>query len=300
MMTMAACNKMPDISPDTLDGTFIYDPSLADPEQYLISYALPNPDAIEAAKPVFVAVHGYSASTFEWDELADFAQGQSDYYVSRVLMGGHGRTYEDFKKSSWRDWQQSIKDEYEALLKAGYSNINLVGSSTSCTLIIDLIASGYFKDKIAPKNILLVDPIVIPSDKLLSLVGIIGPLLGYVEADNTTEEDKYWYHYKPQETLQNLQEIIKRVRKQLEDGIKLPADCRLKVYKTIQDPTADPVSAVLIYHGIETQNGGRSDLEMITSNLHVFTRLALREDLSPLDYQNQLNAFKDFVSRATN
>ena len=115
-----------------------------------------------------------------------------------VLLGGHGRTYEEFKKATWRDWQESIKAEYERLLESGYTNINFVASSTGCPLVIELLHSSYFNDKIVgPRNILFIDPIIIPSDKMLSMAPLIGPVLGYVEADNTSEEDKYWYHYRP-------------------------------------------------------------------------------------------------------
>jgi len=39
-------------------------------------------------------------------------------------LGGHGRTYADFKNSSWEDWQEPIMTEYNALLAKGYTNIN--------------------------------------------------------------------------------------------------------------------------------------------------------------------------------
>ncbi len=293
----SGCDKTPPITDAMLDGDTIFDPSLYQKEIYLTSYAHPNPSAIEKAKPVIIACHGYSASTFEWNEFRDWSVGKGDFYLSQVLLGGHGRTYEDFKNATWRDWQDSIKSEYNRLVAKGYTNINFVASSASGALLLEMLSSGYFNGKVIPKNILLVDPIVIPSNKTLSLIGIVGPMLGYIEADNTTEEDKYWYHFRPQETLRELIKLLTTVRKDLEDGFCLPPACNLKLYKSIKDPTADPVSAVLILHGITTSTGNRIDLEMVNSELHVFTRLALRPNVSDKDRENQRATFSDMLNR---
>ena len=297
MTVFTGCDKEPEILDLMLDGKFIYDPSLDNPQDYLLSYSNPTPTPEEASRPVFIAVHGYSASTFEWEEFRTWSAGSPDYAISLVLMGGHGRTYEDFKNATWRDWQKSIVEEYDRLVAAGYTNLNFLASSTSCTLIIDLLNASYFSDKVVPRHILFIDPIIIPSSKILSLVPVIGPILGYIEGGNTPEEDQYWYHYRPQETLNQLNKLLTTVRKQLEDGIELPPNCKLKVYKSINDPTADPVSAVLIYKGLKTNTNGPIEIEMVNSDLHVFTRLSLRPNLKVMDHENQENSFNDFLSR---
>jgi carboxylesterase len=68
----------------------------------------------------------------------------------------------------------------------------------------------------------LVDAIVVPSVKLQSVVGLIGPMLVFTEVDQTSEENKYWYRFRPQETITELNNVMKVVRKDLEDGVKLP------------------------------------------------------------------------------
>ncbi len=300
IMLVSGCDSAPDISDDLLDGEIIFDASIAHPENYLQSVANPHPSAQDAEKPVFIAIHGYSASTFEWDEFREFSADRNDYFISQVLLGGHGMTYDDFKKASWKTWQESITAEYERLVTAGYSNINLLGSSTGGALLVELLASGYFDNRLPPRHIFLVDPIVIPSSKLISIVPIIGPILGYTEADNTSAEDAYWYHFRPQESLQELLDVIVRVRKQLEDGITMPPNTSMKVYKSIRDETADPASAVLIYKGLKTSSGGSIDVAMVESDLHVFTRLTLRNGIDSADLENQLQTFKDIVARGLN
>ena len=139
LLLFAGCKKTPDISADYLGGgsclihPFIILRITSYPHQIQILRAA------EAQKPVIIASHGYSASTFEWNEFKTWSAGRTDYYISQVLLAGHGTTYADFKKSTWHDWQSSIADEYNKLVKAGYKNINFAASSTSCTLLLDMI-----------------------------------------------------------------------------------------------------------------------------------------------------------------
>lgn len=293
-----ACSSEPDITKDMLDGGTLFDPSIYKPELYLVSKAIPTPTPEQARKPVIIACHGYSATTFEWDEFRAWAGGRTDFYLSQVLLGGHGRSYDDFKQSTWHDWQAAITNEYDALVKAGYQNISLLGSSTSGALLLEVVASGYFANRPAPRNLLLVDPIVIPSDKSLSLIGLVGPMLGYIDSKQPAVEDKVYYHFRPQETLQQLQSLLNVVRKDLEKGVTLPPNCALNVYKSKRDPSADPVSAVLIYKGVKTSDGQPVAVGLIDSDLHVYTRLNLREAATDKDRQNQTATFTDLVTRA--
>ena len=75
------------------------------------------------------------------------------------------------------------------------------------------------------QNAFLIDPTIVSSSKLQSIAGIIGPMLVFVESDQSDEKDKYWYHFKPQETISELNNLMKKVRKGLEDGISLGYSC---------------------------------------------------------------------------
>jgi carboxylesterase len=44
---------------------------------------------------------------------------------------------------------------------------------------------------------------------------------------------------------------MKVVRKDLEDGVKLPTDTYLKVFHSLHDPVASSTSSVLIYKGLK-------------------------------------------------
>jgi carboxylesterase len=294
-LLFTSCSKNPDIDNETmLDGDQIFDPSLYNPEEYLVSVAIENPSAIQKNTPIIITVHGYSASTFEWDEFRAYADANANILVSQVLLGGHGRTYEDFKKSTWEDWQEPIMTEYNSLREKGYTNINFAGSSTACPLVMELIKNGEIGDN-GMKNIFLIDPIVIPSDKLLSLVGLVGPMMGFIESANSPSEEGRWYRFRPQETLQQLSNLIGKVRKDLQKGFNLPIGTQMKVYKSTHDSSADPVSAVLIYKGLKNSDGSNIEIDMIDSKLHVITRLDGRESVTDQDRILQTNVFDDMI-----
>ena len=297
-LCILSCNRSPSITDEDLDGNVLFDLSLYQPEKYLVSAYKPNPSDQEKQIPVLIAAHGYSASTFEWDELRKYADSvKSGIFISQVLLGGHGRTYEDFKNSTWRDWQASILLEYKKLVQAGYTNISFIGSSTGCPLILNLLYENYLS-QIPPNQILLIDPIIIPSNKILSLAGIVGPMIGYTSVDFDSElERKHWYHYRPQETLQELLDIITVVRKELESGIALPPLTDLSIYKSKYDEVADRVSGILIYNGIESNSMNSKEIYMVNSHIHVMTRLQGRNNITDNDISIQKMIFNQIIEK---
>jgi len=302
IFALASCNPIPEIdNASMLDGNQIYDASLAHPFDYLVSEYKNNPTETEKNTPVIICAHGYSASTFEWDELRTVANSNQTFLVSQVLLGGHGTDYVDFKAATWENWQQSIKNEYQKLQDKGFKKIFLAGSSTGAPLIVEMVSSGYFEQfSVKPKGIFLIDPIVVSSNKTLTLVGLLGPVLGYTTTELETGEQGKWYVYRPQESLKQLMELINLTRKNLEKGIVLPAGTAMKIYKSKVDATADPVSAVMLYKGLKTNDGKNVDIEMIDSDIHVFTRLNGRNSVSAKDIKNQQDVFADMGSRMKN
>jgi carboxylesterase len=295
-----ACSKSPAIDESTMiDGGLLPDPSIAHPEKYLVSYALPNPTQQQKETPVVIAVHGYSATTFEWDEFHHWGDSVGTFYTSQVLLGGHGRSYEVFKNASWQDWQQPILDEYNRLVNLGFTNINLAGSSTAGPLILNLICTRSFSDAHLPRHVIFIDPIVIASSKLLSLIDIVGPAISYTETSLDPNEQGHYYQFRPQESLNQLQDLLNITRQKLEDGIQLPK-MEMIIYKSKKDPSADPYSAVLLYKGITTYDGEKPEIRMVDSKLHVFTYLKGRKSYTFSDKALQLKTFKEMETAVFN
>ncbi|MBA3664584.1 MAG: esterase [Bacteroidetes bacterium] len=292
---LAACQKngkLPPINHDTdLDGPQINDSSLVNPAGFLLSAAIPQPTQSDLDKKVIIAVHGFSASNFEWQELASWAKTKNDLLVSRVLLGGHGRDYEDFRKATWKDWQKPIIDEYNQLSSLGYRHIYIAASSTGCPLVLEAIK----EKKISGGNLyklFFIDPIVIPSNKLLPLIPLLGgTVINYSESNMEAGENGYWYRFRPHQALRELNKITHHTRKLLEKGITLPASLRLKVFKSEHDDAADPLSAALIEKGVKG-----CEVKMIDSDLHVFTRLKGRNTISDKDKSTQQQVFEEIYN----
>lgn len=295
-----SCNKdgkMPPIDNLVdLDGTVVNDSSITFPERFLLSAKILNPTLVDLNKPVVICVHGFSACTFEWIEFRDFATSLGTFNTSIVLLGGHGTNYEDFKKASWEDWQNPIIEEYNKLVNLGYTNINIAGSSTGAPLILNMI----YENKVNTsnlKNLFLIDPIIVPSNKTLSLVKVVGPLLSYTETTFTPGEVGFWYRFRPYQALNELNQLTKKVRKKIEKGITLPQGVKLQVYKSEKDDAADPISAVIIEKGITLNDQSPISVQMISSNLHVFTRLSGRTGVTGDDVKNQENTFQSMLQK---
>jgi carboxylesterase len=291
-----ACKKSEKLPPIDnaidLDGTTINDSSITYPEKFLLSFA--KPSVPDKSKPVFIAVHGFTATTFEWLEFKNFVKNNGNALISVVLLGGHGRDYSDFKKATWEDWQAPIIKEYNALRELGYTNISLIGSSTGCPLLLEAISANKLNTDVL-KNVIFIDPIIVPSTKTLALISAVGPALGYSASTMEQGENGFWYKYRPYQALEQLNSITQIMRKKLEDGITLPDNVSLTVYKAKKDGAADPISAALLYNGIT--NKEKLKVTIINSELHVFTRLKGRNVITPEDIELQKTIFNEILSK---
>jgi carboxylesterase len=291
-----ACKKSEKLPPIDntidLDGTTINDSSLTHPEKFLLSVANPIPSIEDKSTPVFIAVHGFTASTFEWLEFKNFVKSNGNALISVVLLGGHGRDYTDFKNATWEDWQAPIITEYNALRALGYTNISFIGSSTGCPLLLEAISAKKLNTDVL-KKVFFIDPIIVPSNKTLALISAVGPALGYSESTMEQGENGFWYKYRPYQALEQLNSITQIMRKKLEDGITLPDNVSLTVYKAKKDGAADPIGAALLYNGIT--NKEKLKVTIINSELHVFTRLKGRNVITSEDLELQNNIFNEIL-----
>jgi carboxylesterase len=291
-----ACKKSEKLPPIDnvidLDGTTINDSSITYPEKFLLSVANPIPTLLDKSKPVFIAVHGFTATTFEWLEFKNFVKNNGKALISVVLLGGHGRDYSDFKKATWEDWQAPIIKEYNDLRALGYTNISLIGSSTGCPLLLEAISANKLNTDVL-KKVFFIDPIIVPSTKTLALISAVGPALGYSASTMEQGENGFWYKYRPYQALEQLNTITQIMRKKLEDGITLPDNVSLTVYKAKKDGAADPIGAALLYNGIT--NKEKLKVTIINSELHVFTRLKGRNVITPEEIELQNKVFNEIL-----
>jgi carboxylesterase len=285
------------IDDSMLDGSVIKDTSFTDKSFRVSSH--PDQATFDRSRPVIICVHGYGACTYEWQDFRDFAMADGRVYTSLVLLGGHGGGIENLEACSWADWQAPIIAEYDSLVKLGFTRLSIVGASTGGTLLLEYASRKAFDSRsVLPKEMFFIDPIIVPSDKLLHIITVVGPMLGNSPLDlHTDEQKRHWYTNRPASTLAQLNNLIELMRGRLEKGLSLPAGTNAKMYKATTDDSADPVGALLIYKGCTKSNGEKIDVEMVDSDLHVFTRLAARDAASQSDSLLQKRVFKEMVDR---
>ncbi len=280
-----------------MDSENVKDTSINN-SSYLVSNRVIE-DPLMLEMPVIICAHGYSASTYEWEEFVDYAEGTGNVLVSNVLLGGHGRSVEEFKESTWEDWGQPIVDEYKALSDLGYKNINLAGSSGGGALILEILLSDKLADLTVPNNIFLVDPYVIPADTSIGFVGLIGVFVkNFPNNDLSTEEKKHWYYNRPVETLVELNDLISEVKSGIEKGYELPENTWFTTYKIIDDVASDPEVIILFADGITATGTGKMEAHLYDSDNHVFTRGNLREVWTDFDETLQMQTFNDIVTKS--
>jgi carboxylesterase len=294
----AGCGITPVKVDDTmLDGPLVNDSSLTDMTFRVSSH--PDRATFDRARPVIICAHGYGACTYEWEEFRDYAAIDGRVYTSLVLLGGHGRDIQDLENSTWKDWQAPIMAEYDSLVNLGFTHLSLAGSSTGGVLLLEYLSRNAFDGKsVLPRECFLVDPIVIPANKTLNIVDLVGPTMGNFPLElNNDAQKRHWYTNRPASTLEQLNDVMELVRSKLEKGFALPAGTLAKVYKSISDDSADPASALLIYKGCTDRGGKKIDIEMVDSDLHVFTRLHARVTVTHADSVLQQKTFKEMIDR---
>lgn len=291
-----SCANLPKINEKTmLDGTLIQDSSLMFPEKFLVSHQYPSPNDSLKNVPVVICLHGFSGSTPEWKEFRTFLRAHNAGMASLVLMGGHGRNYHAFMNSTWKDWQQPVLDEYLRLTNKGYTNISLAGASTGGTLILELLASDKLKQLPDPNQVFLVDPFIVPGRKALRYVDVLKYFVAYVESGINTYEEGSWYNYRPANALVELQRIVSISQENLKQGVTLPKDTQLSLYKSTKDEDADFKAVAVIKQGIKSPSKLR--IMVVDSEKHVFTRLNMRNKVSKKDLDNRSKAFIDMLNQ---
>lgn len=242
---------------------------------------------VDRRKPVVLLVHGFTSTTYEWNDFAKYLDqtAKGTVLYSKILLGGHGRSLKEFKVTTWQEWGKPILDEYRALVSKGFTNISMAGVSTACALILEQISSGFYThEKIQPKNIFFIDPLVKPISSWEKLLVCLGALFKQAYKPTqafTPEEFAHWYGWRPYSTLKSLDDLAEKVNSALTSKIHFPPGTNFTLWASQRDPTVDPDGYKVIQQGIVMNAGGTCSFTPVDSKLHVFTRLSGRPIAPP-------------------
>jgi carboxylesterase len=228
----------------------------------LISRNIPNPSPGQLTAPVVITAHGFGATTYETQAVAQFLSSNS-VQVSQVLLGGHGTSLADFSTSNWQKWQAPMLAEYQALAGQGYQNLSVLGTSTGGTLWLEALSRGLLKP--APKRIIMVSPILEFGDRRVGYA----PLLSWVgmkkENTLTGTSPGHWYRFDPVDQLNSLVDLTEVMKGRLRQVITIPTGTKVLIVQGDQDGTADASGANEFKQGMF----GSVTLDLFHSSLHV-------------------------------
>jgi esterase/lipase len=231
--------------------------------------AIGQPAEEDKNRPVILTIHGYRATPFENKDTIDYLAGKPDNFLfSRVMMGGHGVSLEEFEKAGWRDWQAPLEKELDQLDKLGYKHLNVIANSAGGTLLLDILSR---KNYINLERVVLIAPLIEFADKDIKYIEL-AQLLGIRAIPASKWPSEYVgneYNQDPVAALLQLKKLTKVVKKELKKGITIPVNLRLLIVQSTGDKVVDPVSSKIIRRGIK----GKSEIFKIKSENHVMVNI---------------------------
>ena len=151
-----------------MDSSLTKDSALTDPSA-LLSQRIQSPTDAQKNQPVCVLVHGFSASSYEFEAYKAHANSiDSSILYSTVVLGGHGRDYQAFKDARYEDWLAPIVTELEALTALGYRNITVFAVSAGAAGTLHLALNQQLP---TVKQLILMDPYIIPVNPIIFVTG---------------------------------------------------------------------------------------------------------------------------------
>jgi len=237
-------------------------------------------------RPVIITAHGFGASPFEWQDFSKFISTHSDALISNVFLGGHD-SLSNFSSTSWETWLDPICNEYDRLVSLGFESIYICGCSVGSTLIIQGLLNHRFRPSLPLKHIFLIDTLIVPKQKLLYWLPWIKSFMFDPKLVLNSEEKLHWLPYRPKTSLLELLRLIKKTRRDINQGIHLPDHVQISFFQSTHDPVIDIKSYYLVKKALSYNLSKQVHSYLINSELHVFSRLSLRKNLQPQDTSNQ-------------
>lgn len=265
----------------------------------LISIKYSHPSTKIKQQPVFITVHGFGSSPFEWKEFKHYVENHSNALVSNTYLNHH-KSIATFSKGKWQEWAQPIIDEYHKLTTLGFENIYLCACSTGATLLLHLLNTNSLVPTLPIKHIIFVDPLVKTKRKLLYALPYLKYFIKDIPVHSTIEERKHWLPVRPIHALIELLNLLRYTEKILRKGISCKSHIGFSIYQSKNDPLIERQSSLDIYNGLIKKTPLDITIHTIQSDKHVFTRLEGREDVSLSDIKTQYQTFHHIINTIKN
>ncbi|MCX8084055.1 MAG: alpha/beta fold hydrolase [Calditerrivibrio sp.] len=153
-------------------------------------------------KTGILLIHGFTASPFEMQELAEYLN-KKGYHVYNARIVGHGSKSEHLNKLSYRDWYDSLKYGYYTL-KNVCDKVFIVGQSTGALLGLNI---AYY-NKV--DGLVLLSPAFKILDERFNLVPIVQYFVNSIDKEysDTTNLKEFYYNERSVKGMVNLKYLI--------------------------------------------------------------------------------------------
>ena len=264
---------------DWLESEHTTDVAISDPNAR-ISTRIPSPSIEQQSQTVCVLVHGFSASSFEFDAFKkSILEKDPNVFFSSIVLGGHGRNYDAFKNATYEEWLAPIVSELTALTSKGYTNIVLFGVSTGASGILHL-ALNQKLNHVPIRQIILMDPYVLPKNKTLYLVPFLKYIISNTRIENAGELGRrHWYTNRPAHALHELLNLVKKTQSDLTD-YSGAAIAPIQIFTAKNDPVADTKGSDLILSALGTE---KVSIDRYDSMHHALIEPTSKKDWSQED-----------------
>jgi len=225
-----------------------------DPQTFII-----NKNATQS----ILLIHGFGASPWEMQELADYLTN-TERTVYNIKLKGHSTTLDDFEESKCSDWYSNVESAIEEL-KTLNNEIYIIGMSTGADL--GLIASTKHKTD----GIIAIAPPIILQHQNARLSPILKHFIRYVDIDLEEEEKGHYYNKRPLKAVEELIKCIDLTEQSLKD-VTAP----VLILQSKNDPTVKPESASFIIDNIKST---QKDVKYYEINKHVLVKSDIKQDI---------------------
>lgn len=257
-MLGAGCNSDLIFSEDELR---LDDPSVHDTPHLVSDEPPPAPGE---HPPVAILVHGFGATTFELEPVAQDLRAHG-FRVSQVLLRGHGTTPRDQAAHTYEDWAEPIRIENARLAELEYESVTIVAASMGAALVLDLMAHGRLEPP--TRRLVLVSPLIEFADwrarflPLFVRLGVRGS-----RVDWGGEAAGHWYPTRPTPALVELRRLTDQNRIALARGITLPDGSQVLVIHADGDRTVSGRGLDELERGLR---GATLETMRVDTDIHV-------------------------------
>ena len=275
-----------------MDSSLTIDSALIDPAA-LLSQRIQSPTDAQKNQPVCVLVHGFSASSYEFNAYKVHANSiNSSLLYSTIVLGGHGRNYQAFKDARYEDWLLPIVTELEALTALGYRNISIFAVSAGATGTLHLALT----QQLPPvKQLILMDPYIIPVNPIIYLLPVLKLFISNsVSGAISDTELKNWYINRPSKALNELRRLMRQVQSDLKQN-QSAIDTTVHVFTSAKDSISNTIGADLIQTKFDAVTIHRYD-----SAHHVIIEPTAKATWNDLDQQLFEHTVKEVVELINN